>query len=104
MAITFHELTPAEERKAKRLMALEALCRRAETPQSLRVFIPSEGINQLFRGRYAVSQAASLAHGAEEAGKEWHIQTGSSGWTVAESRFFGRMTAEEFNELIGEGS
>lgn len=102
MALTFRESTPAELRRQKRLMALEALCRQADTPQSLRVFIPSEGVNQLFRGRNATSKAASLAHQADEAGQEWHIQTGSTGWTVVESRFFHRMTAEEFNELVGE--
>lgn len=104
MAITFRESTPAEIRSQKRLMAIHALCLRAETPGSLRVISKDENVNRHFRGPKAASNAAELAHDLNEtSGSEWHIQTGQ-GWTVITSNSFRRMTAEEFNELLEEGS
>lgn len=104
MAITFRESTPAEIRSTKRLMALHELCLRAETPGSLRVISKEAGVNQHFRGKNAPGRAAELAHRLqEERAGEWHIQTGR-GWTVVTSSQFRRLTADEFNGLIGEGS
>lgn len=104
MAITFRESTPAEIRSTQRLMALHELCLRADTPGSLRVISNGAGVNQHFRGKNAPSKAAELAHRLqEERAGEWHIQTGQ-GWTVVTSNQFSRLTADEFNELIGEGN
>lgn len=104
MAITFRESTTAEIRSTKRLMALHELCLRAETPGSLRVISKEAGVNQHFRGKNAPGRAAELAHRLqEERAGEWHIQTGQ-GWTVVTAHQFSRLTADEFNGLIGEGS
>lgn len=101
MAVTLRESTPAEIRSMNRLMAIHELCLRAETPGSLRVVSKGEGVNQHFRGRNAPSKAAELAHQLDDTRSEWHIQTGM-GWTVITSNQFHRLTADEFNELIGE--
>lgn len=101
METTLREATTAETRRAYRLKVLEAYCRLAETPNSLRVFGKSLGVNQYFRGVKASSKAAALAlELSEKSPDDWHIQTGQ-GWTVLTARTFQRMTREEMEELVG---
>jgi len=91
----------AAERLAFRLEVLEALCRQAETPGSLRVFGKSLGVNQAFRGAKAPAKAAALALELSETGPaDWHIQTGQ-GWTVITAQSFQRMNRNEMAELLG---
>lgn len=100
MATTVPEIDPAAKRSAARLAILEALCLRSETPRSLRVFCPSQGTNQAFRGANAPSRAAALALELQnDRADDWHIQTGQ-GWTVITAHSFQRMTAEEAAELL----
>lgn len=97
--LTFRELTPAEVYRDLQLRILEAFCRRADTPNSLRVISKDAGVNEHFRGRYAVSLAASLARELDDKRADWHIQTGQ-GWLVVTARQYGRMTWEEVEELL----
>lgn len=101
METAFSQATLAAERRAYRLEVLEARCRQAETPNSLRVFGKSLGINQAFRGINASAKAATLALELSEKGPaDWHIQTGK-GWTVLTARDFQRMSPADMEELVG---
>lgn len=93
--------TLAAERLAYKLKVLEAHCRQAETPNSLRVIGKSLGVNQAFRGSKAPAKAAALALELSETGPaDWHIQTGQ-GWTVITAQSFQRMSRDEMVELVG---
>lgn len=101
METTSPQATTAEQRRAYRLEVLEAQCRQASTPGSLRVFGKSLGVNRAFRGVNAPAKAAALALELSEQGPaDWHIQTGQ-GWTVITASTFQRMSREEMEELVG---